>query len=159
MHVLLILVVVSSVLSSSKPEPDPLVAHYPSAPIDYCTNGGVCVPPVICSVHYLQALYDPSSACFVAEGTPGLCCPPISKRPCEYARCFNSINHISTSSDSKRRLLKKARNPPGSKSPLKFDTYTLNHAALVGQSEVIFKKYVSPLRFLTSFLFSGCLVS
>ena len=92
MHVLLILVVVSSVLSSSKPEPDPLVAHYPAAPIDYCTNGGVCVPPVICSVHYLQALYDPSSACFVAEGTPGLCCPPISKRPCEYARCFNSTN-------------------------------------------------------------------
>ena len=56
-------------------------------------------------------------------------------------KCFDSINHISTSSDSKRRLLKKARNPPGSKSPLKFDTYTLNHAALVGQSEVIFRNY------------------
>ena len=47
------------------------------------------------------------------------------------------------SSDSKRRLLKKARNPPGSKSPLKFDAYTLNHAALVGRSEVTFDEYFS----------------
>ena len=88
MHVLLILVVVSSVLSSSNPEPDPDAAivqgGYPSAPIDYCPNGGLCVPPVLCSLHYLETLYDPSSACSVAEGTPGLCCPPITKRPCKY---------------------------------------------------------------------------
>lgn len=88
MHVLLILVVVSSVLSSSNPEPDPdaalLHSNYPSAPIDYCANGGICLPPVLCSLHYLETLYDPSSACSVAEGTPGLCCPPITKRPCKY---------------------------------------------------------------------------
>ena len=90
MHVLLILVVVSSVLSSSSPEPDPdaAIVHYPSAPIDYCANGGICVPPVLCSLHYLETLYDPSAACSVAEGTPGLCCPPINKRPCKSSALF-----------------------------------------------------------------------
>ena len=34
-------------------------------------------------------------------------------------------------------MLEKASNPPGSKSPLIFDTYTLNHAAFVGMNEVI----------------------
>ena len=53
------------------------------------------------------------------------------------------IFSIFLSLDSKRRLLKKARNPPGSKSPLKFDAYTLNHAALVGRSEVIVDEYLT----------------
>ena len=39
-------------------------------------------------------------------------------------------------SDPKRGLLQKASNPPGSKSPLKFDAYSLNHAAMVGLNEV-----------------------
>ena len=38
--------------------------------------------------------------------------------------------------DVKRGTLKKAENPPGSESPLQFDTYTLNHAAFVGMNEV-----------------------
>ena len=39
-------------------------------------------------------------------------------------------------SDVKRGLLEKASDPPGSESPLKFDAYTLNHAAFVGMNEV-----------------------
>ena len=39
-------------------------------------------------------------------------------------------------SDAKRGLLKRATNPPDSKSPLEFDQYTLNHAAFVGMNEV-----------------------
>ena len=38
--------------------------------------------------------------------------------------------------DQKRGLLKRAANPDGSKSPLEFDAYTLNHAAFVGMNEV-----------------------
>ena len=37
--------------------------------------------------------------------------------------------------DGKRGLLQKAPPPPGSKSPLEFDAYTLNHAAFVGTQE------------------------
>ena len=41
-------------------------------------------------------------------------------------------------SDKKRGLLQRASFPPGSDSPLEFDTYTytLNHAAKVGELEV-----------------------
>ena len=38
--------------------------------------------------------------------------------------------------DQKTELLQRASFPEGSKSPLEFDTYTLNHAAKVGQLEV-----------------------
>ena len=38
--------------------------------------------------------------------------------------------------DQKRGLLERAANPSGSKSPLEFDAYTLNHAAFVGMNEV-----------------------
>ena len=38
--------------------------------------------------------------------------------------------------DKKRKLLKQAAEPPGSKTPLDFDLYTLNHAAKVGELEV-----------------------
>ena len=41
--------------------------------------------------------------------------------------------------DVKRGTLKKAENPPGSESPLQFDTYTLNHAAFVGINEVCWR--------------------
>ena len=35
-----------------------------------------------------------------------------------------------------RGLLKRAENPPDSKSPIEFDAYSLNHAAFVGLNEV-----------------------
>ena len=41
----------------------------------YCPSGP-CVPPVLCSPHYLATLLLPSSRCLLAPGTPGLCCPP-----------------------------------------------------------------------------------
>ena len=49
----------------------------------YCSNGGVCLPPVFCAPAYLETLYDPSAACHLAPGTPGTCCPP-RKPSCEY---------------------------------------------------------------------------
>ena len=45
--------------------------------------------------------------------------------------------HTYMISDKKRGLLKRAANPPGSESPLEFDLYTLNHAAKVGELEVL----------------------
>ena len=38
--------------------------------------------------------------------------------------------------DKRRGLLERATNPPGSKSPIEFDAYSLNHAAFVGLNEV-----------------------
>ena len=49
----------------------------------YCSNGGVCLPPVLCAPAYLETLYDPSAPCHLAPGTPGTCCPP-RKPSCEY---------------------------------------------------------------------------
>ena len=43
--------------------------------------------------------------------------------------------YLSIYLDRKRGLLQRATRPPGSKSPLEFDAYTLNHAAFVGQQE------------------------
>ena len=40
------------------------------------------------------------------------------------------------SSYCQRGLLKRAENPPDSKSPIEFDAYSLNHAAFVGLNEV-----------------------
>ena len=48
----------------------------------YCANGGSCVPPVFCSPNYLESLYDPAAPCYLAHGTPGVCCLP-RKHPCE----------------------------------------------------------------------------
>ena len=48
----------------------------------YCANGGSCVPPVLCAANYLESLYDPAAACYLAHGTPGVCCLP-RKPPCE----------------------------------------------------------------------------
>ena len=41
----------------------------------YCSSASSCLPPVLCSPHYLSTLLSPSS-CLLAPGTPGLCCPP-----------------------------------------------------------------------------------
>ena len=49
----------------------------------YCANGGSCVPPVLCAANYLESLYDPAAACYLAHGTPGVCCLP-RKHPCEF---------------------------------------------------------------------------
>ena len=49
----------------------------------YCSNGGLCLPPVLCAPAYLETLYDPSAPCHLAPGTPGICCPP-RKPACEY---------------------------------------------------------------------------
>ena len=49
----------------------------------YCSNGGLCLPPVLCAPAYLETLYDPSAPCHLAPGTPGTCCPP-RKSSCEY---------------------------------------------------------------------------
>ena len=55
----------------------------------------------------------------------------------EYSK-YKAIDSTSTSPclDQKRGLLERAANPEGSKSPLEFDAYTLNHAAFVGMNEV-----------------------
>ena len=48
----------------------------------YCANGGACVPPVFCAPNYLESLYDPAAPCYLAHGTPGVCCVP-RKSPCK----------------------------------------------------------------------------
>ena len=53
----------------------------------------------------------------------------------EYLK-HKAINSTSPCLDQKRGLLERAANPEGSKSPLEFDAYTLNHAAFVGMNEV-----------------------
>merc|ERR1719499_418473 len=93
-------------------------AGYGYEAASYCANGGACVPPVFCAANYLESLYDPAAPCYLAHGTPGVCCVP-RKSPYQ-----------------KRGLLERATNPEGSKSPLEFDAYTLNHAAFVGMNEV-----------------------
>ena len=73
-------------LSSATPVADPeasVLSHaYDAAP--YCSNGGYCLPPVACAPWYLNTLYDPSAACYLAPGTPGVCCPP-RKSSCKYS--------------------------------------------------------------------------
>jgi len=115
-----ILLVVGVALADPKADADAaILAHgYAAAAAPYCANGGYCVPPVFCAPWYLESLYDPAAPCYLAHGTPGVCC--ATKKPA-YA---------------KRGLLKRATNPPDSKSPLEFDQYTLNHAAFVGMNEV-----------------------
>ena len=50
----------------------------------YCANGGYCVPPVACAPWYLTSLYDSAAACYLAPGTPGVCCPAHNPS-CKYA--------------------------------------------------------------------------
>ena len=64
-------------LCSGSPEADAaasVISHgYDAGP--YCANGGYCVPPVACAPWYLTSLYDSAAACYLAPGTPGVCCP------------------------------------------------------------------------------------
>ena len=73
-------------LCSGSPEADAaasVLSHgYDAGP--YCANGGYCVPPVACAPWYLTSLYDSAAACYLAPGTPGVCCPP-HKPSCKYA--------------------------------------------------------------------------
>jgi peroxidase len=110
-------------VSQADPTADPaIVAHaghgYAAVPVTYCANGGYCVPPAACAPWYLESLYDPTAACYLAHGTPGVCCAPKKH------------------SYPSRGVLERATAPPGSESPLEFDEYTLNHAAFVGLNEV-----------------------
>ena len=62
-------------------------AHYPApAPPTYCPAPQACVPPVLCPTDYLASLYDPASSCYLAPGTPGICCKGHPKS-CEYCHC------------------------------------------------------------------------
>ena len=81
---------------------EPLIGYYGagaavySAP--YCANGGVCVPPMYCSVHYGDLIYEASStSCWLAINTPGICCYPtvpnvgkVKKNPSKLQNNFNS---------------------------------------------------------------------
>ena len=73
---------------SAEADPAILSHHGHHAPytaahhVPYCGNGGVCVPPVFCSAYYLEALYDPAAPCYLAHGTPGVCCAP-KKHSCK----------------------------------------------------------------------------
>ena len=62
----------------SSAEPDAAVISHPHGHVyahePYCSNGGACVPPALCAPWYLESLYDPSSPCYIAHGTPGVCC-------------------------------------------------------------------------------------
>ena len=54
----------------------------------------------------------------------------------EYSKYTGQMDFTPLVTDHKRGLLERAGNPEGSKSPLEFDAYTLNHAAFVGMNEV-----------------------
>jgi peroxidase len=125
----LLMLLVSSAAAESDPGADPaiLAGHYapagyapvPAAHAPYCANGGYCVPQALCAPSYLDLLYDPAAPCYLAPNTPGVCC---LHRKDPYG---------------KRGLLERPERPDDSTSPLKFDPYTLNHAAFVGQQEAI----------------------
>ena len=72
-------------ICSGSPEADPKAAvlSHGYDPVPYCANGGYCVPPVACAPWYLTSLYDPAAACYLAPGTPGVCCP-ATKPTCKY---------------------------------------------------------------------------
>ena len=79
-----ILLLVGVTLAEPTPDADAAIhTHgYGAAPAPYCANGGYCVPPVLCAPWYLESLYDPSAPCYLAHGTPGVCCAP-KKPACE----------------------------------------------------------------------------
>ena len=58
---------------------EPLIGYYGAAVYSapYCANGGVCVPPMYCSVHYGDLVYEATStSCWLAINTHGICCYP-----------------------------------------------------------------------------------
>ena len=79
------LAVVALLVVGAGGEPEAAVRSpgFPPDPSHYCSNGGYCVPNVLCSTHYMETLYDPAAACYLAHGTPGVCCPP-KKASCEF---------------------------------------------------------------------------
>ena len=85
MHILLF--PFSLLLSPSHGEADPVPAihsgYQSRTHLGYCANGGYCVPNVFCSGNYLESLYDPASSCYLAHGTPGVCCL-VKKPACKY---------------------------------------------------------------------------
>ena len=68
--------------AEAEAEADPAILAHGYAEVAYCANGGYCVPPVHCAPYYLESLYDPAAPCYLAHGTPGVCCPP-QKAPCK----------------------------------------------------------------------------
>ena len=78
-----LLLAATLVQAEAEAEADPaILAHHGYAEVAYCANGGYCVPPVHCAPYYLESLYDPAAPCYLAHGTPGVCCPP-QKAPCK----------------------------------------------------------------------------
>ena len=69
---LLALLPVSALLTICRADPGPAVQHHPGS--IYCANGGYCVPNVLCAPDYMRNLYQPGAACYLAHGTPGICC-------------------------------------------------------------------------------------
>ena len=56
-------------------------AHYPAphSLSSHCPAPQRCVPPVLCPAPYLASLYDPAAQCYLAHGTPGVCCKGQTK--------------------------------------------------------------------------------
>ena len=81
---LLFLLKLGSSDAEAEPEPKALTTLNSYEPVPYCANGGYCVPPVACAPWYLTSLYDSAAACYLAPGTPGVCCP-AHKPSCKYA--------------------------------------------------------------------------
>ena len=70
---LALLLVSALLLAIGRAEPDPGIhASHPAS--IYCANGGFCVPNVLCAPDYMRNLYEPGAACYLAHGTPGICC-------------------------------------------------------------------------------------
>ena len=73
---MLALLPVSTLLAVGRADPDPVIhsssGHHPAS--IYCANGGYCVPNVLCAPDYMKNLYEPGAACYLAHGTPGICC-------------------------------------------------------------------------------------
>ena len=85
---MLLLVGVS--LADPKADADAAILAHGYAAAPYCANGGYCVPPVFCAPWYLESLYDPAAPCYLAHGTPGVCC--ATKKPaCKYIWCILSF--------------------------------------------------------------------
>ena len=67
---------------------------------------------------------------------PRACAALLRRRPVSSSLSANSQYSKPPLPDKTRGLLQRAAPPAGSKSPLEFDAYTLNHAAFVGLNEV-----------------------
>ena len=128
------MILLSLLLTGAAGEPEPLLYSGLLSGPGYCHNGGVCVPHVYCALHYADHVYSSSSSpCWLAINTPGICCYPTIPTVPKVAR---HLSLYTFSISCQRGLLRRAENPPNSKSPIEFDAYSLNHAAFVGLNEV-----------------------